>query len=192
MSAMFLPAVRADVRLPRSIGDHMVLRQERPLPTNADVEAVVAERVTALLESRQRQRSKLHIERSQRFVPPGRSLAENEDESAIDMSIREMCLLFGPRCRYRIRRDGCVPRLMRRPNRKTGAAEAAACNGFRSASRWLGEGSLATRCADSSPGRPAEPGCFPREPLRPRRADRQPADVRPRQGEYGSGAVGRS
>ncbi len=57
--------------------------QERPLPTNADVEAVVAERVTALLEARLRQRDKLHIERSQRFVPLGRSLAENEDESAI-------------------------------------------------------------------------------------------------------------
>jgi len=57
--------------------------QERPLPTQADVEAVVAERVTALLEARLRRRDKLHIERSQRFVPLGRSLAENEDESAI-------------------------------------------------------------------------------------------------------------
>jgi len=57
--------------------------QERPLPTPADVEAIVAERVTALLEARLRQRDKLHIERSQRFVPLGRSLAENEDESAI-------------------------------------------------------------------------------------------------------------
>jgi len=57
--------------------------QERPLPTNADVEAVVAERVTALLEARLRQRDKLHIERSRRFIPLGRSLAENEDESAI-------------------------------------------------------------------------------------------------------------
>jgi len=57
--------------------------QERPLPTHADVETVVAERVTAMLEGRLRQRDKLHIERSQRFVPLGRSLAENEDESAI-------------------------------------------------------------------------------------------------------------
>jgi ATP-dependent RNA helicase DeaD len=57
--------------------------QERPLPTPADVEAVVVERVTALLEARLRQRDKLLIERSQRFVPLGRSLAENEDESAI-------------------------------------------------------------------------------------------------------------
>ncbi len=57
--------------------------QERPLPTPVDVESVVAERVTALLEARLRQRDKLLIERSQRFVPLGRSLAENEDESAI-------------------------------------------------------------------------------------------------------------
>jgi ATP-dependent RNA helicase DeaD len=57
--------------------------QERPLPTAADVEAVVGERVTTLLEARLRQRDKLVIERSQRFVALGRSLAENEDESAI-------------------------------------------------------------------------------------------------------------
>ena len=41
------------------------------------------ERVTALLEARLRQRDNLQIERSQRFVPLGRSLAESEDESAI-------------------------------------------------------------------------------------------------------------
>jgi ATP-dependent RNA helicase DeaD len=57
--------------------------QERPLPTDADVEAVVTERVTALLEARLRERDKLHVERSRRFVPLARSLAENEDESAI-------------------------------------------------------------------------------------------------------------
>jgi ATP-dependent RNA helicase DeaD len=57
--------------------------QQRPMPGPADVEAVVAERVTALLEARLRQRDKLLIERSQRFVPLGRSLAESEDESAI-------------------------------------------------------------------------------------------------------------
>lgn len=57
--------------------------QERPMPTPADVESIVTERVTALLEARLRERDKLLIERSQRFVPLGRSLAENEDESAI-------------------------------------------------------------------------------------------------------------
>jgi ATP-dependent RNA helicase DeaD len=67
-------------RIAKRFGINM---QERPLPTPADVETAVAERVTALLEARLRQRDKLHIERSQRFVPLGRSLAENEDESAI-------------------------------------------------------------------------------------------------------------
>lgn len=57
--------------------------QERPLPTDADVEAVVSQRVTALLEARLRERDKLQTERSLRFVPLGRSLAESEDESAI-------------------------------------------------------------------------------------------------------------
>jgi ATP-dependent RNA helicase DeaD len=57
--------------------------QERPLPTDADVQQVVSERVTALLEARLRQRNNLQKERSARFVPLGRSLAESEDESAI-------------------------------------------------------------------------------------------------------------
>ena len=57
--------------------------QERALPTEADVEAVVAERLTALLEARLRERDKLQAERSRRFVPLARSLTENEDESAI-------------------------------------------------------------------------------------------------------------
>jgi len=62
---------------------HSIEMQERPLPTDADVEQIVRERVTALLEARLRHRDKLQIERSQRFVPLGRSLAESEDESAI-------------------------------------------------------------------------------------------------------------
>ncbi|MBI5081487.1 MAG: ATP-dependent helicase, partial [Chloroflexi bacterium] len=60
-----------------------IAMQERPLPTDADVEAVVTERVTTLLEARLRERDKLLTERSQRFVPLGRALADNEDESAI-------------------------------------------------------------------------------------------------------------
>jgi len=57
--------------------------QERPLPTDADVEQIVTERVTSLLEARLRQRDSLQKERSTRFVRLGRSLAESEDESAI-------------------------------------------------------------------------------------------------------------
>ncbi len=51
-----------------------------PLPTHEDVEAVVAERVIALLEARLRERDKLQAERSQRFLPLARSLAETEEE----------------------------------------------------------------------------------------------------------------
>ena len=57
--------------------------QQRPMPSDEDVQAVVSERITALLEARLRDRDKLAAERSRRFVPLGRSLAENEEESAI-------------------------------------------------------------------------------------------------------------
>jgi ATP-dependent RNA helicase DeaD len=57
--------------------------QERPTPTDADVEQIVSERVTALLEARLRTRDKLQTERSRRFITLGRTLAESEDESAI-------------------------------------------------------------------------------------------------------------
>jgi ATP-dependent RNA helicase DeaD len=63
------------------IGKHYEIDMiERPLPSDADVEAVVAERLTALLEARLRDRDKLQTERSRRFVPLARALAEAEDE----------------------------------------------------------------------------------------------------------------
>ena len=57
--------------------------REVPLPTDEDVESVVTERLTTLLEARLRDRDSLQAERSRRFIPLARSLAENEDESAI-------------------------------------------------------------------------------------------------------------
>ncbi len=57
--------------------------QQRRAPTDTDVQAVVAERVTTLLEQRLRERDRLQTERSQRFVPLARTLAGNEDESAL-------------------------------------------------------------------------------------------------------------
>lgn len=57
--------------------------QERPIPSDEDVAAIVAERVTALLEARLRSRDRLASERSRRFDPLARSLVENEEESAI-------------------------------------------------------------------------------------------------------------
>jgi ATP-dependent RNA helicase DeaD len=57
--------------------------EERTIPSDADVEAVVAERTTALLEGRLRQRDKLQTERSHRFAPLARNLADNEEELPI-------------------------------------------------------------------------------------------------------------
>jgi len=57
--------------------------QERPLPTDEDVEAIVSQRVTALLEAQLRSRDNLIKERMQRFVPLARHLGQDDDESAL-------------------------------------------------------------------------------------------------------------
>jgi len=75
---------RADKSVLDRIVKHYKLPMiERPLPSEEDVQTVVAERLTALLEARLRDRDKLQAERSQRFVPLVRSLMENEDELPI-------------------------------------------------------------------------------------------------------------
>ena len=57
--------------------------EQRPLPTDEDVAALVGERLIALLEARLRQRDKLQTERSRRLAPLAHSLAEHENETAI-------------------------------------------------------------------------------------------------------------
>jgi ATP-dependent RNA helicase DeaD len=57
--------------------------EERTIPSDEDVAEVVAERLTALLEARLRERDRLQAERSQRFIPLARELAEQEDELPI-------------------------------------------------------------------------------------------------------------
>ncbi|HEX9019481.1 MAG TPA: DEAD/DEAH box helicase, partial [Anaerolineaceae bacterium] len=52
--------------------------EERPLPTEADVEAIVSQRTEALLEAQLRERDRLKTERMQRFIPFLRSLGEDE------------------------------------------------------------------------------------------------------------------
>lgn len=54
--------------------------RELPIPSDEDVAAVVAERLTALLEARLRERDKLQAERSHRFEPLARALADAEGE----------------------------------------------------------------------------------------------------------------
>lgn len=70
-------------QLNRIIQHYHIDLQERPLPTDADVAAVVAERVTVLLEAKSRTRDKLQTERMQRFVPLVHSLSESEDGLAL-------------------------------------------------------------------------------------------------------------
>ncbi len=55
----------------------------RPLPTEEEVQALVAERVTALLEARMRALDSLHTERMGRFVPLARQLGQIEEEAPL-------------------------------------------------------------------------------------------------------------
>ena len=57
--------------------------REKALPTDEDVEAIVAQRVIASLEARLRSRDSLENERMRRFIPLGRSLAETQEESPL-------------------------------------------------------------------------------------------------------------
>jgi ATP-dependent RNA helicase DeaD len=57
--------------------------EERIIPSDEDVANVVSERLTALLEARLRDRDKLQAERSQRFTPLARELADQEEELPI-------------------------------------------------------------------------------------------------------------
>ncbi|MBZ0266901.1 DEAD/DEAH box helicase [bacterium] len=54
--------------------------EERPLPSDEDLQRVVAERTTALLEQKLRSLDKLVLERMERMVPLAESLGESVDE----------------------------------------------------------------------------------------------------------------
>ncbi|MBI4927491.1 MAG: DEAD/DEAH box helicase, partial [Anaerolineae bacterium] len=71
------------ISLTRIGRQYKVPLEERPLPTDEDVQRIVSQRVIALLEARLRARDKLQSERMQRFFPLTRLLGENEDESAL-------------------------------------------------------------------------------------------------------------
>lgn len=64
--------------------------QERPLPGDEDVEAIVSQRVVALLEARLRARDRLKAERMQRFVPLVRSLGESEAGGDDELALMAM------------------------------------------------------------------------------------------------------
>jgi ATP-dependent RNA helicase DeaD len=66
----------------KSIAKHFKIDlQKRELPSDEDVQAIVAQRVTALLEAQLRTRDRLQAERMQRFLPLVRQLGQDEDPS---------------------------------------------------------------------------------------------------------------
>ncbi len=70
-------------KLRRIARHYQIDLQERPLPTDADVARVVAERATVLLETKLRTRDKLQAERMRRFVPLAQSLSQSEEGLAL-------------------------------------------------------------------------------------------------------------
>lgn len=57
--------------------------ERRRAPSDQDVAEIAAQRVTALLEAKLRQRDKLQVERMERFLPLARNFGESEDEIAV-------------------------------------------------------------------------------------------------------------
>jgi ATP-dependent RNA helicase DeaD len=68
-----------ELKLKRIAKQYQIDLQQRPLPSDVDVAAVVSERATVLLETKQRTRDKLQTERMRRFVPLAQSLGESEE-----------------------------------------------------------------------------------------------------------------
>jgi ATP-dependent RNA helicase DeaD len=81
--ALSLVSALEQMDLSRIAKRYGIAMEERPTPTDEEVATVVAERALRLLEARVRERDRLQLERSQRFVPLARALAESEDELAI-------------------------------------------------------------------------------------------------------------
>jgi ATP-dependent RNA helicase DeaD len=81
--AISLVDVLERLRLTGVIKQYGIDMEQRPTPTDGDVQAIVAERVTAALEARLRDLDGLVRERMQRMLPLARTFGESEDELAI-------------------------------------------------------------------------------------------------------------
>jgi ATP-dependent RNA helicase DeaD len=81
--AITLVDVMEQMTLDRIAKRYAIEMQEWPLPGSEDVEAIVSERVTALLEARLRDRDRLQSERMQRFEPLIHDLSQSEEGLAL-------------------------------------------------------------------------------------------------------------
>jgi ATP-dependent RNA helicase DeaD len=64
----------------RIVDEYEIDVEERPLPSDEDVQEVMSERLTNLLEARLREKDQVEVERMGRFEPLARELAESESE----------------------------------------------------------------------------------------------------------------
>ncbi len=69
-----------EIKIKQIAEAYQVEFQEIPLPSKADVEGVVGQRLTAILEARLRSCDKVQMERMQRFLPLAVSLGQSPDE----------------------------------------------------------------------------------------------------------------
>ena len=81
--AISLVDVIEQMTLDRIAKRYGIKMEEWPLPDDEDVEAIVSERVTALLEARLRDRDRLKSERMQRFEPLIHDLSQSEEGLAL-------------------------------------------------------------------------------------------------------------
>ena len=81
--AISLVDVIEQMTLSRIAKRYGIQMQEWPLPSDEEVAAVVAERVTVLLEARLRDRDRLQVERMERFAPLIHSLSQSEEGLAL-------------------------------------------------------------------------------------------------------------
>ncbi|HSR33885.1 MAG TPA: DEAD/DEAH box helicase [Anaerolineae bacterium] len=77
--AISLVDVMEQMTLSRIAKRYGIQMQEWPLPSDEDVETIVSERVTVLLEARLRDRDRLQSERMQRFEPLIHDLGQSEE-----------------------------------------------------------------------------------------------------------------
>ncbi len=81
--AIALVDVLEKMALERIAKRYSIEMEEWPLPSDEDVQAIVSQRVTALLEARLRDRDRLKLERMERFVPLIHELTESDEGLAL-------------------------------------------------------------------------------------------------------------
>ncbi len=97
--AITLVAGMEEIRLKENVKPYGIDLVERNLPTDEEVETLVAQRVTAMLEADLRSRDSLKSERMRRFIPLAMNLSNIEDEAALVAMLLDdyyQKLLHGP------------------------------------------------------------------------------------------------